>query len=208
MNVRNFLTGAAVAAVLAASGSANAQLLGGGATGGLSGSIAGGLGNVGATAGGGLNGSLRGSTDALGRVRDTGSRVTEQAAIAATAARGQVDAAIADADAAASGAQDVAADGTAVASAGASATGEAGSTLETADEAVVEDQKPAKPRRARREARRNAEPVDSATQPAKPQPKAEAGGNARAEGGLGVTRDGQASGQADTSFDANASIEK
>jgi len=194
MNVRNYLTGAAVAVVMAASGSADAQLLGGGATGGLGGSLTGGLGNVGATAGGTLDGSLRGGTDALGRVRDTGSRVTERAESAATAARGQVDSAMAGADAAAS--------------AGASATGEASSTLSTADEAVVQDEKPAKPRRARREARRNAEPIEPAAQPTHAQPKAEAGGKAKASGGLGVSDDGQTSGQAGATVDTHASIEK
>jgi hypothetical protein len=186
MNIRNFLTGAAVAAVLAASGSANAQLLGGGATGSLGGSLTGGLGNVGATAGGTLNGSLRGSTDALGRVRDAGSRETGRAERAATAARGQVESVTADA----------------------SATGEANSTLDMAGDAAVQDEKPAKPRRARREARRNAETVEPATRPAKPRPRAQAGGNAKADGDLGVSGDGQASGQADASVDANASIEK
>ena len=70
MKYRNFLTSAAVAAVLAASGVANAQLLGGGATGGLGGSITGGLGNIGATGNGSMNGTLRGGTDALGRTRE------------------------------------------------------------------------------------------------------------------------------------------
>ena len=54
MKIRTVLMSAAVAAVLAASGTANAQLLGGGANGGLGGSITGGLGNVGATGGGTL----------------------------------------------------------------------------------------------------------------------------------------------------------
>ena len=51
MKIRTVLMSAAVAAVLAASGTANAQLLGGGASGGLGGSITGGLGNVGARRG-------------------------------------------------------------------------------------------------------------------------------------------------------------
>ncbi len=78
MKYHKFLTSAAVAAVLATSGTANAQLLGGGATGGLGGSITGGLGNIGATGSGTLNGSVRGTTDALGRTREIGSRATDR----------------------------------------------------------------------------------------------------------------------------------
>ena len=73
MNIRTILVSAAVAGLLAASGSAQAQLLGGGAGGSLGGSVAGGLGNVGGQAAGTLNGSVRGSTDAIGRTRDLGS---------------------------------------------------------------------------------------------------------------------------------------
>ena len=106
MKLRNFLTGAAVAAVLAASGSANAQLLGGGATGGLGGSVTGGLGNIGATGSGTLNGSVRGTTDALGRTREIGSRATDGVKDSAARAKDQAESAAEGAEATASGALD------------------------------------------------------------------------------------------------------
>ena len=83
MKYRNFLASAAVAAVLASSGVASAQVLGGNVTGGLGGSVTGnlggGLGNVGATGSGAVNGTLGAGTDAVGRVRDTASRVKDKA---------------------------------------------------------------------------------------------------------------------------------
>src|SRR5262245_58012937 len=89
MKIRNVVMSAAVATLLAASGVANAQLLGGGASGGLAGSITGGAGNLGGTAGGTLNGSLRGGTDALGRTRELGSRAADRTRGAAESAQGQ-----------------------------------------------------------------------------------------------------------------------
>ena len=93
MKYRKFLTSAAVAAVLATSGIANAQLLGGGATGGLGGSLTGGLGNIGATGSGTLNGSVRGTTDALGRTREIGSRATDRVKGTAASAKSQAESA-------------------------------------------------------------------------------------------------------------------
>jgi hypothetical protein len=72
MNIRTVWMSAAVAALLA--GPADAQLLGGRATGGLGGSLSSGLGNVGGTVGGTLDGSLRGSADAVSRTGELGSR--------------------------------------------------------------------------------------------------------------------------------------
>ena len=166
MNIRNIMTGAAVAAVLAVSGAAEAQLLGGGANGSLGGSITGGLGNLGGTATGAVGDSLRGSTDALGRVRETGADAVGRAGDAA----------------------------------------DAGSTLDAATGSV--DEPSAKPRRARRGTRRAAEPVEPAAKETESQPKANAGGHAKADGALTATGDGQASGQAGASVGADASIEK
>ena len=108
MKYRKFLTSAAVAAVLATSGTANAQILGGGATGGLGGSITGGLGNIGATGSGTLNGSVRGTTDALGRTREIGSRATDRVKGTAASAKSQAESAVAGAEATASGTLDAA----------------------------------------------------------------------------------------------------
>ncbi len=68
MKMRTVWMSAALAGFLAASGAADAQLRGGGAT-----------------AGGTMNVSLRSGTDALDRVRDPGSRATELAEDAASA---------------------------------------------------------------------------------------------------------------------------
>ena len=128
MKYRKFLTSAAVAAVLATSGTANAQVLGGGATGGLGGSVTGGLGNIGATGNGALNGSLRGTTDALGRTREIGSRATDRVKGTAASAKGQAESAVAGAEATASGTLDsavgTATDATDAASATADAAGD------------------------------------------------------------------------------------
>jgi len=143
MKIRTVLMSAAVAAVLAASGTANAQLLGGGASGGLGGSVTGGLGNVGATAGGTLNGSVRGGTDALGRTRELGTRAAGRAQDTASSARGQVESAAAGTEATASGAVDAAtgtaADATDAVSATANAAGEAGSSADAATDSLSGD---------------------------------------------------------------------
>src|SRR6188474_1423155 len=134
MNIRNVLTSAAVAAILATSGTANAQLLGGGAQGGLGGSLTGGAGNLGATAGSTLNGSLRGGTDALGRTRELGSRATDRAKDTAASAKGQVESTVDGAQSTASGAAnvaiDIASDATDSAAATAETAGNAGSSVD------------------------------------------------------------------------------
>ena len=141
MKYRKFLTSAAVAAVLATSGIANAQLLGGGATGGLGGSVTGGLGNIGATGSGTLNGSLRGTTDALGRTREIGSRATDRVKGTAASAKSQAESAVAGAEATASGTLDsavgTATDATDAVSATADAAGEVGSSADLATEDLV-----------------------------------------------------------------------
>ena len=138
MKYRNFLTSAAVAAVLATSGIANAQILGGGATGGLGGSVTGGLGNIGATGSGTLNGTVRGTTDALGRTREIGSRATDRVKSTAASAKGQAESAVAGAEATASGTLDTAVgtamDATDAVSATADAAGEVGSSADLATE--------------------------------------------------------------------------
>ena len=73
---------------------------------------------------------------------------------------------------------------------------------------IVEDEKPAKPRRATREARRQAKQDAKHKEPEKPMPQAKAGGDAKADGGLAADRSGKASAQAGGSVDAGASIEK
>lgn len=82
MNTRNLLASAAVAAVLGLSVPAHAQLLGGGATGGLGGTLSGGLRNVDVTGRGGVMGSIDADTSAVGGVRrtvkDAGSRTTDR----------------------------------------------------------------------------------------------------------------------------------
>lgn len=71
MNTRNLLASAAVAAVLGLSVPAHAQLLGGGATGGLGGTLSGGLRNVDVMGRGGVMGSIDADTSAVGGVRRT-----------------------------------------------------------------------------------------------------------------------------------------
>jgi hypothetical protein len=189
MKIRTVLMSAAVAAVLAASGTANAQLLGGGANGGLGGSITGGLGNVGATAGGTLNGSLRGSTDALGRTRELGSRAAGRVKDTAESARGQVESA---------------------AAASANAAGEAGSSVDVATEDVERDAKAPedKPHKAKGQAKNAPAKADRAPVE-KPQPKAHADGKANGNSGLSAFSDEpSAAGQGNAGVEMNASVEK
>jgi hypothetical protein len=208
MKYRNVLTSVAVAVVWVASGTANAQLLGGGAQGGLGGSIAGGLGNVGAAGGGAINGALRGGTDALGRTREIGSRVTDRA---------KDTAASADAAGEAGPDVDVATDHLSSEAAG-NVTGDGsgmlglGSQEAAVAEPVVNDQEPSTPRRDRAKGKRQQPPASKVkpTQEPQPRPQVKANGKASGNGGLEASGDGGASANANAnaSADAYASVDK
>jgi hypothetical protein len=214
MHIRNICMNAAVAGLLAASGVAHAQLLGGGANGGFGGSIAG-VGNLGATGNGALNGSLHGNTDAFGRTRDIGSRAATRVKDTAAGAKERVESTAGVAQATASGAASAAVDSASGATNAVSATAEGAGEAGTSVDLATNELSGVAAGNAAGEGtgqldlpkRKSAVADPAAKAEPKPQPKVHTGGKASADGGF-AQEDGQVSGQAGASASADAGVER
>jgi hypothetical protein len=135
MKIHPFLASVAMVAVLALSGTADAQVLGGGVTAGVGGSIAGGRGDMGAMG----SGRIGARPDIPHTTRSLGSRAHDRAAQTIESTRQRANATAGHAAATATGALNTTADAVGRVAASGQATGEASANLGAAGDVIVTD---------------------------------------------------------------------